>query len=134
MSLPTSRLIWHCPFVTLYTSYDGKVGGPGFREFALIRFDGENLDSDRHADNKVFINRTADFHGWNDWKERFREGLDCEVEVLKDENVYTIKTENLGIVMEISTTIYDEVEEVYVALTGDQCAISDIRISHTQDV
>ncbi len=130
MSLPTSRLIWHCPFVTLYTSYDGKVGGPGFREFALIRFDGENLESDRHADNKVFINRTADFHGWNDWKERFREGLDCEVEVLKDENVYTIKTENLGIVMEISTTIYDEVEEVYVALTGDQCAMSDIKITH----
>ncbi len=129
MSLPTSRLIWHCPFISLYTSYDGRVMGPGFREFALIRFDGENLESDRHAQNDVFINRTADFKGWDDWKEKFREGLDCEVTVSRDSNVYTIATENLGIVMRISTTVFDSVENVYVALTGDQCAISDIRIT-----
>ena len=134
MSLPTSRLIWHCPFITLYTSYDGKVGGPGFKEFALIRFDGENLGSDRHVKNDVFINRTAEFKGWDDWKARFKEGLDCKVTVSRDENVYTIYTENLGIIMKVSATIYDEVEKVYIALTGDQCAISDIRISHTQDV
>lgn len=133
MSLPTSRLIWHCPFITIYTSYDGQVGGPGFREFALVRFDGENLDSDSHAKNDTFINRTADFEGWNAWKEHFKKGMDCEVTILKDENVYTIKTDNLGIIIRVTTTVYDETEHVYAAITGDQCAMSDIRISYDAD-
>ena len=132
-SLPTSRLIWHCPFISIYTSYDGQVGGPGYREFALVRFDGENLDSDSHAKNDNFINRTADFEGWNAWKEHFRNGMECEVTILKDENVYTIMTENLGIVIKITTTVYDETEHVYAAITGDQCAVSNIRISYDAD-
>ena len=132
-SLPTSRLIWHCPFISVYTSYDGQVGGPGYREFALVRFDGENLDSDSHAKNDNFINRTADFEGWNAWKEHFRNGMECEVTILKDENVYTIMTENLGIVIKITTTVYDETEHVYAAITGDQCAVSNIRISYDAD-
>ena len=129
MSLPTARLIWHCPFVVIYTSYDGQVNGPGFKEFALIRLDGENLGSDSHVRNDVFINRTADFTGWDDWKASFRKGLECEVTILRDHNVITVKTENLGIIIRIKTTIYDEFENVYAALTGDQCAISNIRIS-----
>ena len=133
MSLPTSRLIWHCPFIVVYTSYDGQVNGPGFKEYALIRLDGENLDSDDHADNEVFINRTADFNGWDDWKANFRKGLDCDVTVLRDVNVITVKTENLGIIIRIKTTIFDEFEKVYVAITGDQCAVSDIRINKIED-
>ena len=132
MSLPTSRLIWHCPFISIYTSYDGQVGGPGFREFALVRFDGENLDSDSHAKNETFINRTADFEGWTAWKEHFRNGVECEVTILKDDNVYTVKTEILGIVIKVTTTVYDETEHVYAAITGDQCAMYDIRISYDQ--
>ena len=54
-SLPTARLVWHCPFVTLFTSEDGAVNGPGFREYLLLRLDGENRDSDDHADNQVQI-------------------------------------------------------------------------------
>jgi len=38
-------------------------------------------------------------------------------------------TENLGVVLNSTTTILDDIKDVYIALTGDQCAITNIRIS-----
>ena len=129
ISLPTARLIWHCPFICVFTSKDGQVDGGDFREFVLIRLDGENWDSDEHADNHVIINHTADFAGWNDWKARFRQGLDCEVLLHREGNRIIVTTENLGVAIKCVTTLLDEVDDLYVALTGDQCAITDI---HTE--
>jgi len=37
-------------------------------------------------------------------------------------------TENLGIMISSVTTVKDEVEELYVALTGDECVLTNIRI------
>ena len=129
MSLPTSRLVWHCPFVSLYTSKDGWPGGEGYREFTLIRLDGENWDSDIHAENRMIINRTAAFEGWNEWKDRNKAGIDCEVTAKRDGNVITVITENLGVAIKSITTIRDDnVDNVYIALTGDQVAISNIRV------
>ncbi len=128
-SLPTARLVWHCPYISIYTSKDGTETGENFREFVLIRMDGENWESDEHAENDVRIDRKMTFKGWNEWKERFREGMDCEVLIRRDGNVITVTTENLGIEIESVTTIKDETEEIYAALTGDQCAITDIHVS-----
>ena len=128
MSLPTARLIWHCPFVSVFTAKDGRVDGEGFHEYVLIRLDGENWESDEHAENNVIISHTADFAGWNDWKARFRQGLDCEVSIRREGSRITVVTENLGVVVKSVTTLRDEVEDVYIALTGDQCAITNIRV------
>ena len=40
----------------------------------------------------------------------------------------TMRTENLGIAIHSVTTILDDVQDVYVALTGDQCAITNIHV------
>lgn len=127
-SLPTARLIWHCPFVTIFTSKDGRVGGEGYREFLLLRLDGENWESDSHVENKVEINRTGAFGGWNNWKEKNREGLDCRVSIQREGNTVAMTTENMGISLSSVTMVKDEVDELYVALTGDQCALTNIRI------
>ena len=37
-------------------------------------------------------------------------------------------TENLGILINSETEIRDSVKDVYIALTGDQCAITNIRV------
>ena len=39
-----------------------------------------------------------------------------------------METSNLGIAIDSTTTILDDVSEIYVALTGDQCALTNIRI------
>ena len=51
-SLPTARLIWHCPFVCIFTSSDGKVGAEGYKEFALVRLDGEVWETGDFASMK----------------------------------------------------------------------------------
>jgi hypothetical protein len=47
----------------------------------------------------------------------------------RKDNKIVIRTENLGIAINSVTTLLDDVNEVYVALTGDQCAITNIRVA-----
>ena len=128
-SLPTARLIWHCPYIDLYRSDDGKVYGKGFREYALIRFDGESWDEDSASQNELTVTRTERFRGWDAWKRGNREGLDCTVTFRREGNVITTETENLGISIKNVTRITEKTDTVYAALTGDQVALTDIRIS-----
>ena len=125
-SLPTARLVWHCPYISLYTSKDGKVNGEGYREFLLLRLDGESWDSDTHARNEARIEHTHAFPGWNVWKDANRQGIDWEVLIRRDANSVEMETETLGILIINKTTIMDEVDDLYVALTGDQVALTDI--------
>ena len=128
MSLPTARTIWHCPFISIFSSQDGKVNGPDFREYMLLRLDGESWESDEHVENKVQVDLTGTFAGWNNWKDRNKEGIDCTVTIRKEKNRISVHTENLGVVLDSTTTILDAIKDVYIALTGDQCAITNIRI------
>jgi len=41
----------------------------------------------------------------------------------------TTTTENCGISIKNVTVIKDKNKEIYASLTGDQCALTDIRIS-----
>ena len=127
-SLPTARLVWHCPFVVLYTSAYQTVNGPGYREFALIRFDGENWESDDSVKNQMIVNKNDDFTGWDVWKVMNRIGFDCTVSFKRKGNILTVLTENGGISIKNITTLDQSVKNVYVTLTGDQCAITNIRI------
>ena len=128
-SLPTARLVWHCPFITLYTSEDGRVGGEGYREFLLLRLDGETWESDANAENDVIIDHTRTFPGWNVWKDRNKQGMDCTVSILREGSCVKMETENQGIAINSTTTIKSDVDRIYAALTGDQCAITNIRIT-----
>ncbi len=128
-SLPTARLVWHCPFVIIYTSADGQVNGQDYREYLLLRLDGETWDSDEHVENETTIDHTRSFPGWNAWKERNRQGLDFAVSLRRSGSIIEVETENLGIAIFNKTTIKDEISEVYAALTGDQCAITDIHVA-----
>ena len=128
-SLPTARLVWHCPYVSLYTSKDGAVNGEGYREFLLLRLDGESWDSDAHATNDSIISHTHAFPGWNVWKDENKKGIDWEVTIRREGNCVEMDTETLGISIRNRTTIKDEVEDLYVALTGDQCALTDIHMT-----
>ena len=132
MSLPTARLVWHCPFISVFSSNDGTVNGANFREYMLLRLDGENWESDDHVNNRVQVEQRPSFGGWNAWKDENKKGLDCAISIKRDKNVITMQTENLGIAIHSVTTILDDMQEVYVALTGDQCAITNIRVSRSE--
>lgn len=128
-SLPMAHLVWHCPFICLFTSEDRQVEGKGYSEFALIRMDGENWRTDDRVVNETKVQITNAFPGWEEWKNRQRQGTDCRIEILRDPNVIMVRTENLGISIRSEISIHDFSGEVYAALTGDQCAITDIHIN-----
>jgi len=127
-SLPVANLVWHCPFIVVFYSDDGKVGGKGYCEYALIKINGEVSSDGMHSENKVYMKKKEDFHGWDKWKEKNKEGFECFVLFEKRGNKVITKTENLGIAIDNTTVIHDEHKDVYIALTGDEVAITDIRI------
>ena len=100
-----ARLIWHCPFVVIFSSDNGRVDGDHFREYGLIRLDGETWLSDTHAENIIWAEQTKDFKGWNDWKERHKEGLDIHVKLTLDASTVCMETENLGLDIHTRTII-----------------------------
>ena len=127
MSLPTSRLIWHCPFICIFYSEDRLFRGKKYMEFAVLRLDGENWESYDYVDNKVYVNKTEEFEGWDKWKERNKEGFDCKVLLKRSGNTITMTTTNCGISIRSISVIKTSVPEVLVSVTGDQCAITNIR-------
>lgn len=129
MSLPTARLVWHCPYFTIFSSKNGKVDGADFREYSLIRLDGENWASNEFGTNKIIVNKTAEFTNWDNWKEKNRAGFDVSVSIERSGKIITLTTKNGGIEMMNITTVKDDPEEIYIALTGDQCAITNIHIN-----
>ncbi|HAG70493.1 MAG TPA: histidine kinase [Lachnospiraceae bacterium] len=128
MSLPTARLVWHCPYISLYSAAGGDRSSEDYREYMLLRVNGEDWSSDEHADNTISIEHLDSFEGWETWKEKNRQGIDCTVKIKRENNRITITTENLGIAIKSVTTIHDDVKDIYAAITGDQCAITDVHV------
>ncbi len=128
LSLPTARLLWHCPFVILFYSENGEVGGPGFKEFALMRMDGEGWEMHEGVVSKISVNKEEDFEGWETWKEKQKQGVDCRVTIRIRDNTVTVHTYNEGVRLKDVTRIDTPTPKIYAALSGDQCALTGIKI------
>ena len=129
MSLPTARLVWHTAFIDIFSSDNKLVDGPNYTEYALIRLDGEYWD-DSHglSENDMEVLKRDDFTGWDDWKDVNKAGMDVVVRFLRRGDKITTITENNSIAIRNTTTIKNDVDEVYVALSGDQVALTQIRV------
>ena len=93
-----------------------------------IRIDGENWEGKDFADNSIIVNKNEGFDGWPTWKELNKNGFDSTVTFHRHGNEIVVTTENGGIAIKSTTIIKEKVGEVYATLTGDQCAITNIRI------
>ncbi|ETP72362.1 HD-GYP domain-containing protein [Lachnospiraceae bacterium JC7] len=127
-SLPTASLVWECPYMVLFYSDDRKVRGRGYREYALIKLNGENDNRDEYAENRFSVKRTAEFEGWDRWKQSNKDGLVYDVYFAKKRDKVTLMAENYGIHIKNITHIRDGRKKVYAAITGDQVALTDIRV------
>ncbi len=81
--MPTARLVWHCPSCVVYTSEDGLINGKDYKEFALIRMDGETWQSGDYSECLLLVDRHG-FDGWDAWKKFNKEGYDCEIVFERD--------------------------------------------------
>ena len=128
-SLPTARLVWHCPTCVIFSSDDGTVKGSNYKEFALMRLDGETWKSGDDADCSLVVDR-HNFDGWDAWKKANRKGYDCTISFRRNGNKIIASTENEGISVKSTTDVNIEVNEIFVALTGDQVALTNIRVKN----
>ena len=128
MSLPSANLIWHCPFVLLYYSDDKRPEGDTYKEYALVKLNGEGTGDESIADNTIHMKKQDDFKGWDVWKEQNKEGVECVVTVTKKGDTVTISSTNFGVSVDNVTKLLDNPKELYVALTGDEVALTDIRV------
>lgn len=128
MSLPSARRVWHCPIISIFTSDNGKVYGDGFREFALVRFDGESWEEDKAASNKMNFSFDSDFVSWDNWKKNNQAGVVCNISIERNGNQVILKAHDGGIHMENITTLSEDIPKLYCVLTGDQVAITAIHL------
>lgn len=128
MSLPSSRRIWHCPIVCLFTSEDGTIDGSRYKELCLIRLDGEVWSEYDDIVNSPVVSMDEHFENWNAWKQHNRDGVSCSLRVQREGNKVLMRVENSGVTTINHTTLPKGVEKVSFFFTGDQCAITDIHI------
>ena len=128
-NLPTARLVWHCPFIDVFCADDGMVNGANYRDLAFMRFDGEFWECDPGCSAELNAIRNESFEGWDEWKKHNQDGYDAVVTFKKDGNRITIITENAGISIKSTAVLTGIDRKVYAAVTGDQVAITNIRIS-----
>lgn len=128
MSLPSAKLVWHCPYVVLFSSDDGKIDGPNYREYALVKLSGENDCDTIFAENSMINNQSSEFIDWDTWEMKNKEGVECHISFRKKKNSIELAAEDAGIIIRNTTRIKEMPKVVYFALTGDECAITDIRI------
>ena len=126
-SLPTARLVWHCPYFVIFSSDNGRVDGDNYIEYSLLRIDGETWESGHVADNNLLVDRMK-FDGWEAWKEFNKEGYDCCVTLERNDRTIVFRTSNAGISIKNTTKINTDAKKIYVSMTGDQCALTNIKI------
>ena len=125
--LPTARLIWHCPYCILYSSDDCEVNGENYKEYALMRLDGETWNSMSDSVNSQKVDK-SEFIGWDEWMQKNMEGFDCTIRFERKGNKIVAYSNNFGIDIKNYTEVKGHPDEIFVALTGDQVVLTDIRI------
>ena len=129
MSLPSASLAWHCPYILIYHSDDGRVFGKGYEEYELIKLNGECSFDDKLVDSHFQMKKTDAFPGWEAWKTTNKRGEECSIEIQCKLGNVIIHTENLGIVINDEIKLKDPSKKVYASITGDQVALTDIRVN-----
>ena len=127
-SLPTARLVWHCPFIDIFCGDDAKVYGKNYRELVVMRFDGECWEDETGSLIEMDNSETASFEGWDKWMEFNHNGFDATVSFEVRNRMITVITENGGIRIRCTVKKNGIDRALYAAVTGDQVAITDIRL------
>ena len=70
------------------------------------------------------------FTGWEDWRRINQNGTEYEAVIEKKGTSIVLKAENLGLSIENTSVLKEGADKYYVALTGDEVALTDIRVEY----
>ena len=120
---------WDTPSILLYTSDDGSAQGDmeanHYKEFCLTRSDAygiKGLAKEYQYDSY----RMGEWASWEDWLEKNKKGVDCHVMAVRCKQYVMLRMEIEGVIITARTTLpKDAGEDIYIAVTGEKCTISD---------
>ena len=127
-ALPTASLAWHCPYIVIFTSDDKKVFGKNYSEIALIRFNGEMKRNKDVCDARIAVEKSGEYEDVAEWKKKSMKGYGSMVHFSRSRKKIVVSTSNLGIELRCTIELKKNIKNVYAALTGDQCALTNIMI------
>ena len=107
------------------------MNGSTYHDLAFMRFDGECWECDPGCHADLGSLKTGDFVDWDTWKRFNQDGYDVEVRFAVEGNKITVMTENAGISVRNDFTLTGIDKTVYAAVTGDQVAITNIKIHNS---
>lgn len=131
ISYPQAKESWHAPLIVLFSSMDQLVNGVAYTEYSITRNDGYGwiTDGGGYASRD---SHTDEFITWLDWLGKNKEGVECKLTAYRKDDMVIIEQENSGVKV-ISHTIipYSNTLPVFISLSGELCAITNIRISRS---
>ncbi len=127
-TLPYSNHIWDCPHVMLYTVPEGKEDTSDYTIKSCIRFDGEEIGDVDRSSVVIEAKRNENFEGWDAWKEYNKAGAECEILFERKRNRIVMYTVNHGVEIKHTTKLSSGDLIVYVGITGENCALTNIRV------
>ena len=129
ISYPSARETWHAPFCVLFSSLDRLVGGIAYTEYSVTRSDGFGWVTDGTGYGVKEI-RDASFISNDNWLSRNKKGCECTLVAYRKNDMVVIEQTNNGITVVSHTLIPLSVDlPIYLSLSGELCAITNIRIS-----
>ncbi len=123
---------WHTPSVVLYSSDDGKVDGQRgmvlanhYKEYCITRSDAYGIKGLAEA-YQYESQHLSEWNTWEEWIAKNKEGTICNVMAVRYEKYVMIRLENAGVVVSATVTLPEDAgKNVYFALTGERCTLSD---------
>lgn len=126
--------LYHAPFVVVYHSGNGLVNGDGYKEYAVIRMDNWNWDTEGATaqigqDTAVIRKATEAFpegFDWAVWQEANRNGAKCTVTTQLYNGCALIGVSDNGLTATYAIRVDSSVKN-YLSLSGDHCTLTNLK-------
>ena len=125
---------WNTPITVVYSAFDQCVEGVAYSEFSVTRSDGYGWISAGAVSYNYENTFSEDWKDWPDWLKKNKAGLyDCEIVAVRDADSIIVTQTNGGVTVKSVTQIpISNRFPVYLSLTGELCALSNIRIERNE--
>ena len=130
ISYPRAKEVWHAPLVVVFSSLDKLVNGVAYTEYSVTRNDGFGWKTDASA-FECSSELDATYGSAEKWLATNKAGVECTLTAYREENVVFLKQECAGLTVSSRISLPFTTDlPVCVSLSGELCAISNIRIEY----
>jgi energy-coupling factor transport system substrate-specific component len=80
------------------------------------------------CDARIAVEKSGEYEDAAEWKKKSMKGYGSMVHFSRSRKKIVVSTSNLGIELRCTIELKKNIKNVYAALTGDQCALTNIMI------